>query len=446
MSQILNTVDDIVFLAVDLDSVSFEGFSVDGQGNGQLSAGLIQINACSNFRVRDVEIKNAGTVGAHSPNGVNGLSIATDAYPSGEKSSGIIDSCVFRNCTKAPLNWTTYAEKGVIANSEFYDSVGNSQTPAMQINGGRDFKMVSNRVERTEGAGVLIAAVGTTPGYAGRSIESMNNTFIDIGSLGEINDAKYAYVIADGFSTGEVGSIKISNDVLTGCENGFMRSISGIDDITVDSCNIKNTTGAFDLTDVTNSEFNNNNITDFNVRNISSAYAYFLRDCSDISVSGGIVKSINDVTPGVLLGANSGLSTGIRINNVELYGVTRIMNSNEVEFFEDTEIEVNLNKTAIASINTDIQLLAIPDGRTVSFECECYAADGAVFSNQKIQGIANAVAGTATLIQNSFVFDTKAGIATGLFFDITGSNTMRLRYLNNHTSDMDLKMKIKIKM
>ncbi len=131
-------------------------FSVDGNGGGQLDAGLLQLNNCEDFLVDNIFGKDGSL--ASAPAGVNGVAISS---PGGLNiSSGTVQNCEFQNFSKAAINWTGGSKGGLITGNLVHDITGNLQSPGIQVNGGFNGKVVFNEVFRCEGAGIIVAVSG----------------------------------------------------------------------------------------------------------------------------------------------------------------------------------------------------------------------------------------------------------------------------------------------
>lgn len=145
-------------------------FAIDGNGNGQPDAGLIQINGCGGFLVDHLYLHDGGTPGEGGASGVNGVAVAVSGLGN-PASEGSITNCLMERCTKAPINWTSEAINGYIAGNIIRDNTGNGQTPGLQVNGGFNGKVIGNSVSGNEGRGIIVASSGSgatarSPKYA----------------------------------------------------------------------------------------------------------------------------------------------------------------------------------------------------------------------------------------------------------------------------------------
>lgn len=155
--------------------VLLRDFTVDGNGGGQLDAGLIQLNNCENLMVDNLRIINGSN--AAPPAGVNGISVAS---PGGVNlSSGTIQNCFIDNCSKAGINWTTASKFCLISGNEIRNITGNLQSPGLQVNGGINGKVIGNDVSKCEGAGIIIGVEGS--GLASFHCEVAYNTCYENG-------------------------------------------------------------------------------------------------------------------------------------------------------------------------------------------------------------------------------------------------------------------------
>lgn len=434
---------NIAMLGLAKEGIQLKGFRIDGANGGQLDAGLIQLNGCTDFLVEDVVLENGGTIGAASPRGVNGISFATDGYPGGSKSSGRINRLTTRNFTKAPFNWTTFAENGILTNSAFYDSVGNGQTPAIQVNGGRKLTVINCLVDGTEGPAVAIASVGTVPAYAAQDVTLMGNTYRRVGTLGEANSEKSVYLISDGQGAGDLKRINISNEVIEGCASGILKTGGGVQEISLHNIRSRGTVGAYDLQNVHDIRLSRLTLDDFNPSNIAALAAFTLRTATLVRLDGAEINAAGLDTTGQIISCTVA-SSDVRMRGIRYRGNLTLIGTSDTDYLTDAIIEATTEKASAAGATTTIQLLKVPDGRTIQIEVELSTANGAVYATQRLKVTADAAAGTATIRENAYLFNSKGGITTGLFADITASNVLRLRFLNSSAADLTLHLKIKL--
>lgn len=140
--------------------VTLRDFAVDGSNGGQLDAGLIVLNSVEHFVVDNLYMTSGGTPGAEGTQGVNGISVSAGTY-GGASSSGVIQNCLMEYFTKAPINWTTESENGLISGNVVRFNSGNGQAPGIQINGGYNCTVTNNFVHDNEGTGIIVATSGT---------------------------------------------------------------------------------------------------------------------------------------------------------------------------------------------------------------------------------------------------------------------------------------------
>lgn len=140
--------------------VTLRDFAVDGSNGGQLDAGLIVLNSVNHFLVDNLYMANGGTAGAEGSQGVNGISVSAGTY-GGAISSGVIQNCLMEYFTKAPINWTTEAQNGLISGNIVRFNSGNGQAPGIQVNGGYNCTVANNFVHDNEGTGIIVATSGT---------------------------------------------------------------------------------------------------------------------------------------------------------------------------------------------------------------------------------------------------------------------------------------------
>ena len=423
------------------DNFKISGVTIDAQNGGQLDAGLLQINASKNFLVADVVLRNGGTAGAASPKGVNAVSVATSSYPNSGKSTGNITRVTANNFTKAPVNWTTFAEEGTLSFSKFYDLVGNGYTPGIQVNGGKRFKAFGNHVFRTEGAGVAIGTVGTTPPLAASDCQFMGNTYYDIGTLGVYNAEEHAFNIVDGTSgSNPVNDIFVSNEVLYRAKQGFARIAYA------NNCNFNNnysreTWGVYRIKNATNVVINNHIADNFNF-DAAEISAYAIVDSSNVMISGGSVSSSSALS---YLLSGSGANSNITLRDVVLKDKNiNILKNTDFQFFKNTSIKLTRFVTVAAGEVYTIFTAQLLDGRTLQAKVTASTiVNATVYSEQTHTALLTASGGAITAAKTTMTVDNKSTI-TGLLYDVTGSNNARYRINNNTTSDALYKIDIEL--
>lgn len=142
-----------------ITGVSLREFSVDGNNGGQLDAGLVQLNNCTDFLVDHVKVGN--TTKASGASGVNGITCSAGT-PGGTGSKGAIQNCLIYSTSKAGINWTSQSVQALIVGNEIRDMTGNGTAPGIQINGGAGARVVGNYLTNTQGPGIYVSEDGSS--------------------------------------------------------------------------------------------------------------------------------------------------------------------------------------------------------------------------------------------------------------------------------------------
>lgn len=411
------------------DGFKLSNIEVDANSGGQLDAGLIVVSASKDFLIEDVVLRNGGTVNGASPQGVNAIGVATDTYPTGGKSTGNLSRIFTYNFTKAPINWTTYAEEGTLSFSKFENNVGNGYCPAIQVNGGKRFKSVFNFVKGTEGAGATIATVGTTPPLAAKEVLSFGNSYYDIGSLGLANPEKYGVQIAQNFGATDTRDFVISHEYLTNAE-GFLRTTGGVDNVYALG-NISRDTGiCYSLNNSVGHYFRDQILFNYNKNNLSTIGAWIMNNCSDIVIRGGKVSSTGSTS--YLMSSTTGTNTDIRVEDVKILNENiGILANTHYQYFRRTRIKISREFTVANNTTKSLHLSSLLLGRSVKVDLTISAVNGANFVDGRVQALATSTDGTTcTILNNTVVKDTKSAGVNSMVVDTTGAN-LRIQWTNN---------------
>ena len=290
---------------------------------------------------------------------------------------------------------------------------------------------------------MAIASVGTTPAYASQDIELSFNTYRRIGELGQTNSEQFVYLISDGQAAGDLQNIHISNEVIEGCAGGILKTGGNVSKIRLDGIRSRNTQGGYDLQNVDDVKLTRLIVEDFNSDNNASLPLFSLRGASNIAIDGADINSEGLDMSGQIFSCTAA-SSGVRVRNLHYQGGLKLISTTSTDFLTDAIIEATTDKVSAAGANTEIQLLKVPNGRTLQADVEISTASGSVFAAQRLKVSVDAAAGTATIRENALLFNSKAGITTGLSADIDSSNVLRIRFLNSSASELVLQTKIRL--
>lgn len=411
------------------DGFKLSNIEIDANSGGQLDAGLIVVSASKDFLIEDVVLRNGGTVNGASPRGVNAIGVATDTYPTGGKSTGNLSRIFTYNFTKAPINWTTYAEEGTLSFSKFENNVGNGFCPAIQVNGGKRFKSVFNFVKGTEGAGTTIGTVGTTPPLAAKEVLSFGNSYYDVGTLGNANAEKFAIQIAQNFGATDTRDFVLSHEYLdTG--DGFYRTVGGVDNVYALGNISKNTGICYSLLNAKGHYFRDQTVLNYNKNNLNAIGAWVMNNCSDISIHGGRISSTSATS--YLISSTAGVNTDIVVDSVKILneGIGILANTH-YQYFRRTRIRVTREFTVANNTTKLLHLSALLAGCSVKVDLSISAVNGVNFVDGHVQALATSTDGTTcTILNNTVVKDTKSAGANSMVVDTTGTN-LRIQWTNN---------------
>lgn len=424
----LGTTKFIPILSQNNDGIKIRNIEIDANGNGQLNAGLIVINSSKDFVVEDVVLRNGGTPNADRPSGVNAIGVATNGYPTGDKSMGNLSRIITYNFTKAPINWTTYAEEGTLSFSRFENNVGNGYCPAIQVNGGKRFKSVFNFVKGTEGAGTAIGTVGNTPPLAAKEVLSFGNSYYNVGSLGLDNSEQYAVHIAQNYGTTDARDFVISHEYLSNAE-GFMRLVGGVENVYA-SANISHNTGVcYSLSNAKGAYYRDQIILNYN-KNGLTVGAWSLNNCSDVNIRGGKISSSSATS--YLISSSTGTNTGVDVSDVEILNEQiGILANTHYQYFRNSRIRVSREFTIANNTTKLLHLSSLLAGRSVKVDLAISAVNGANFVDGRVQALATSTDGTTcTILNNTVVKDAKSAGANSMVVDTTGPN-LRIQWTNN---------------
>ena len=432
----LGTAKFIPILSQNNDGIKIRNIEIDANGNGQLNAGLIVINSSKDFVVEDVVLRNGGTPNADSPAGVNAIGVATNGYPVGDKSMGNLSRIITYNFTKAPINWTTYAEEGTLSFSRFEQNVGNGYCPAIQVNGGKRFKSVFNFVKGTEGAGTTIATVGTTPPLAAKEVLSFGNSYYDIGSLGVLNAERYAVHIAQNFGTTDTQDFVLSHEYLQNGD-GMYRSTGGVSNTYLLGNISRNTGICYSLNNAIGHYFRDQILFNYNKNNLNTIGAWVMNNCSDIVIQGGKISSTGATS--YLMSSTTGTNTDIRVDGVKLLNENiGILANTHYQYFRRTRIKISREFTVANNTTKSLHLSSLLSGRSVKVDLAISAVNGSNFVDGRVQVLATSTDGTTcTILNNTVVKDAKSVGANSMVVDTTGSN-LRIQYTNNLGAEIKL--------
>lgn len=162
--------------------VEFKDFVVDGNGKGQLDAGLIQVNNVVRLVTDGLELKEGGTAAEASPAGVNGIAISASSSSTTQQIT--IQNTYIHDTTKAAVNISTNAKNVVIENVRIKDITGNGQSPGLQINGATVVTAKTVIINDTEGPGIVISTVGTPPSHTDSSEINLIDCFVSRAGTG----------------------------------------------------------------------------------------------------------------------------------------------------------------------------------------------------------------------------------------------------------------------
>lgn len=418
------------------DNFKLSNIEVDANSGGQLDAGLIVVSATKDFLIEDVVLRNGGTVNGANPKGVNAIGVATDTYPTGGKSTGNLSRIFTYNFTKAPINWTTYAEEGTLSFSRFEQNVGNGYCPAIQVNGGKRFKSVFNFVKGTEGAGTTIGTVGTTPPLAAKEVLSFGNSYYDVGELGLANAEKYCVQIAQNFGATETRDFVISHEYLSNAE-GFLRTTGGVDNVYALG-NIARDTGiCYSLSNAIGHYFRDQILFNYNKNNLNTIGAWVMNNCSDIVIQGGKISSTSATS--YLMSSTAGTNTDITVDGVKLLNENiGILANTHYQYFRRTRIKVSREFTVANNTTKLLHLSSLLSGRSVKVDLAISAVNGSNFVDGRVQALATSTDGTTcTILNNTVVKDTKSVGANSMVVDTVGTN-LRIQYTNNLGAEIKL--------
>lgn len=166
---------------------------VKGMLRGQWDAGAVQVNGVTNTNITIGLITDCGdpleAAPAHIPTaGMNGLSISQFEFPDGPRSQNVfISGGISTACTKASINITTRCRVvsivGHVAQGNISNAT-NAQAPGIQVNGGQRVEIIGNTCQGNQGAGLIIASVGTVPGIDARELIITGNQIYNNGRAG----------------------------------------------------------------------------------------------------------------------------------------------------------------------------------------------------------------------------------------------------------------------
>lgn len=189
--------------------VILEGFTLDGALKGTLDNGLIQFNNAIGT-VDGCRLYRGGTPGESSSQGVAGIAISAGGVGVPGLPVVTVRNCEVSYCTKAGVY--AAADLGVLIEGNYlHDLAGNSETPGVQIRGGINARVIGNFIRNTEGSGVFVATVGTTPpGYPERCV-ILGNT-IEASGTGTTSGANITVANAEGQLPTTLGKIVIAHN------------------------------------------------------------------------------------------------------------------------------------------------------------------------------------------------------------------------------------------
>lgn len=316
-------------------------FTVDGAGKGTLDNGLVQINNAVGFLVDDLYVVNGGTPGESSSQGVAGISVSAGAVGASGQPVGAIRNCEVTATTKAAVNSTGGVRGLVIEGNYLHDLTGNSETPGIQVNGGPNTRVIGNQIERVQGAGILVATVGTTPpDYPARCVIA-DNVVTNAGT-GTVSGAGIAVVNGQGQSSATRGRIVISGNIVTSPGNGS-NAVPGIlvqnqDDVVL----------ADNLVD----DVPSNGI--------------MIQNCRRVTVDGGAVTRCNSanqsVGSAVYLGTTgSSVTTAVRVAGVQCHNTTQEGSGHQ-------KYPIYLDPQGGAGSLTNVQILDNPSSGSETLE------------------------------------------------------------------------------
>lgn len=127
-------------------------FTVDGGGTGQINGGLIQVNHTDHALLEGLQVCNA-TNTEEGGGGVNGVGGA-------HNESITIRRCTLHDLSKAAINHAGYSASALIEGNTVYECRGNGKVPGIQINGGKNARVIANHVRDCEGSGIFVAVDG----------------------------------------------------------------------------------------------------------------------------------------------------------------------------------------------------------------------------------------------------------------------------------------------
>lgn len=137
-----------------IPGVRLRNFRIDANGSGQLDAGIIQLNNCTNFVVDGLIIHDASR--ASAPSGVNGIAMSSGSI-GGQGPTGIIENCAIYGCSKAAINCSSETASVDIHSNLIYANTGNGSTPGVQIFGGTNCRVHHNTISNNQGPGIFVA-------------------------------------------------------------------------------------------------------------------------------------------------------------------------------------------------------------------------------------------------------------------------------------------------
>lgn len=208
-----------------VNGLRLSNFRIDGNGRGQLDAGLLTVNNAVGFVLERLWIENGTRVSGAS--GVNGVSFSA-GNTGGTGGLGVIRDCYIRNTSKAAINWTSESVSALIAGNVIRDIAGNGTAPGIQVNGGYNAKVLDNHITNTEGPGIYVA----NGSGESRHVVISGNT---IEACGATSTTQGDGILVTG--TAATGRLVIANNVLadngTNTNGGSGISLTGHDNVVV---------------------------------------------------------------------------------------------------------------------------------------------------------------------------------------------------------------------
>lgn len=417
--------------------VILKDFSVNGRLGGQADTGLIQFAGSADCHILcdNLLVENGGTPSA-GPSGVNGIAVATIGYPSGPKSRIVIRNCHVKSTTKGGFNISTYAENVFLIGCTAKNIAGNGSAPGAQINGGRLVVVDGLIVEGTEGAGLVIGTVGTTPPLSSRAVLLDNILLIDCGQVtqfgGGYSSEGCGLFVSDVNSSpsgsATDASIAFGTIEIRNARQGGAVFSTGSGRIDGSLLIVDGSTAGISFQNISNVNIAKAKLINVNSRALvgASVAGIDVRGSSNITIDAE-VWTRSGTAPDHLVYANTSSSSNldITIRNRGTALVGQPIGLSTRGFIRDSRIKVKGEQTISAGSNAYVGYVALADGQTAAINAQSHSSGAAETATQVFGSAVRTTAGVAAIIGAVAkpVDIRSGGIATGLALEVDGSAT-----------------------